>query len=395
VKIAIIHEVSYLNKPVYEYQDFAERLAALGHEITVFDFDEQNHGALTTQWISRTGLAQIHLISLPHAPIPVFGILWARYRFAKEFKQLLQGNAFDVILLYSVFINGTNTIDLAKQFGVPVIYRLLDAYHRLRKNPLQSWILRSGEKKIYSKATALLATNLRMQRYVKDLVGHNHAPCTILDHGVDTEHFSPLPPNQDLLRALGISENAIVGVFLGTTYSFSQLEGLITQMKAIRVKIPHFVLLIIGAGPSDAGIQEAIIANHTQHCVFTCGMIDYAHLPAYLSLAAIALCPFMINEITREIIPIKILQYLASGLPVISTPLPDVMSHFPQSVSGVIYSKDDGLDCFIDTLVHVLHDPAFKELGIKGRLYVSEHYSIQATMTQLESILMNPSLVLS
>ena len=321
--------------------------------------------------------------------------MWARYRFANKFKRLLQGNAFDVILLYSVFINGTSTIDLAKQFGIPVIYRLLDAYHRLRKNPLQSWILRSGEKKIYRKATALLATNLRMQRYVKELVGPNHAPCTILDHGVDTEHFSALPTNQDLLRALGIPENAIVGVFLGTTYSFSQLEGLITQMEAIRAKVPHFVLLIVGAGPSDAGIQEAIVANHAQHCVFTCGMIDYAHLPAYLSLAAIALCPFMINEITREIIPIKILQYLASGLPVISTPLSDVMSHFPQSVSGVIYSKDDGLDCFIDTLVHVLHDPAFKELGIKGRLYVSEHYSIQATMTQLESILMNPSLVLS
>ncbi|CAN1498112.1 RfaG Glycosyltransferase [Burkholderiaceae bacterium] len=395
MKIAIIHEVSYLNKPVYEYQDFAERLAALGHEITVLDFDEQNHGALTIQRTSKTGLAKINLISLPHVRIPIIGILWARYQFAKQFKHLLQGNAFDVILLYSVFINGTNTIDLAKQFGVPVIYRLLDAYHRLRKNPLQSWILRSGEKKIYRKATALLATNFRMQRYVKELVASNHAPCTILDHGVDTEHFRSLPPNQDLLRALGIPDNAIVSVFLGTTYSFSQLEALITQMETIRAKVPHFALLIVGAGPSDTAIQEAIVANHAQHCVFTCGMIDYAQLPAYLSLAAIALCPFTINEITREIIPIKILQYLASGLPVISTPLPDVMRHFPQLVSGVIYSKDDGLDCFIDTLVHVLHDPAFKELGIKGRLYVSEHYSIQATLTQLESILRNPSLVLS
>ena len=41
MKIAIIHEVSYLSKPVYEYQDFAERLASLGHEVTVFDFDEK------------------------------------------------------------------------------------------------------------------------------------------------------------------------------------------------------------------------------------------------------------------------------------------------------------------------------------------------------------------
>ena len=40
MKILWCHEVSYLDKPVYEYQDFPERLAARGHKVEVIDFSE-------------------------------------------------------------------------------------------------------------------------------------------------------------------------------------------------------------------------------------------------------------------------------------------------------------------------------------------------------------------
>ena len=275
MKIAIIHEVSYLSKPVYEYQDFAERLASLGHEVTVFDFDEHTYGPLTRKNVSKTGLASVKLVSLPHIPIPFLGILLARRYFAVEFKDHLRKNSFDVVFLYSVFINGTKTIDLCNAFGIPVIYRLLDAYHRLRKNPLQSLILRRGEKKIYQKSSALLAANISMQRYVGELVGPNHAPCSVLDPGVDTDHFRRLSPSSEILDSLGISRAAIVGVFLGTTYSFSRLDQFIGHIKLIREKVPNFVLLIVGAGELDGAIQKAIITNHLEKCVFTCGMIDY------------------------------------------------------------------------------------------------------------------------
>ena len=54
----------------------------------------------------------------------------------------------------------------------------------------------------------------------------------------------------------------------------------------------------------------------------------YAELPAYLGHWDVALMPFAINEATRFISPTKTPEYLAGGLPVVSTPITDVVRHY-------------------------------------------------------------------
>lgn len=55
------------------------------------------------------------------------------------------------------------------------------------------------------------------------------------------------------------------------------------------------------------------------------GMKAYDELPAYFSNWQAAWMPFAINEATRHISPTKTPEYLAAGLPVISTPVRDVV----------------------------------------------------------------------
>jgi glycosyltransferase involved in cell wall biosynthesis len=52
----------------------------------------------------------------------------------------------------------------------------------------------------------------------------------------------------------------------------------------------------------------------------------------------VALMPFALNEATRSISPTKTLEYLACGLPVVSTRVPDVVADF----TGVVDLQDDG-----------------------------------------------------
>lgn len=54
----------------------------------------------------------------------------------------------------------------------------------------------------------------------------------------------------------------------------------------------------------------------------------YEELPAYLSGWNVALMPFAINESTKFISPTKTPEYLAAGLPVISTPIRDVVKPY-------------------------------------------------------------------
>ena len=58
------------------------------------------------------------------------------------------------------------------------------------------------------------------------------------------------------------------------------------------------------------------------------GSRPYAELPAVMAGFDVALMPFAINDATRSISPTKTLEYLAAGLPVVSTRVPDVVSDY-------------------------------------------------------------------
>jgi glycosyltransferase involved in cell wall biosynthesis len=61
------------------------------------------------------------------------------------------------------------------------------------------------------------------------------------------------------------------------------------------------------------------------------GMKAYDELPAYLSGWDVALLPFARNDATRFISPTKTSEYLAAGLPVVSTPIRDVVRRYGES----------------------------------------------------------------
>ncbi|YCK79771.1 glycosyltransferase (plasmid) [Arthrobacter sp. D3-18] len=68
------------------------------------------------------------------------------------------------------------------------------------------------------------------------------------------------------------------------------------------------------------------------------GYTCYADLPAAMAALDVALMPFALNEATRSISPTKTLEYLAAGLPVVSTRVPDVVADF----TGLVHLHDDG-----------------------------------------------------
>jgi UDP-galactopyranose mutase len=55
------------------------------------------------------------------------------------------------------------------------------------------------------------------------------------------------------------------------------------------------------------------------------GMKQHAELPRYLASWDVGLMPFALNESTRYISPTKTPEYLAAGVPVVSTPVADVV----------------------------------------------------------------------
>jgi len=85
------------------------------------------------------------------------------------------------------------------------------------------------------------------------------------------------------------------------------------------------------------------------------GPKNYQELPSIIAQWDIALIPFLLNESTRFISPTKTPEYLAAGLPVISTPIRDVVN--PYGKNKLVSIGADGQD-FIVAAEQILADKA-------------------------------------
>jgi UDP-galactopyranose mutase len=110
---------------------------------------------------------------------------------------------------------------------------------------------------------------------------------------------------------------------------------LIAQAAALR---PEWQFIIIGP---VVKIDPATLPRLNN--IHYLGGKNYKELPQYLSGWDVALIPFAMNESTKFISPTKTPEYLAAGIPVISTPIKDVVSPYGDNKLVHIASTADQL----------------------------------------------------
>ncbi|GAC1567869.1 MAG: glycosyltransferase family 1 protein [Vulcanimicrobiaceae bacterium] len=99
-------------------------------------------------------------------------------------------------------------------------------------------------------------------------------------------------------------------------------------------------------------IDPGVLPRRTN--VHLTGQMPYATLPSLLAGFDVALMPFARNAATQNISPTKTPEYLAAGLPVVSTAIPDVIATY----GDVVTIADDPLAFARAALDAVRPDPA-------------------------------------
>jgi len=151
-------------------------------------------------------------------------------------------------------------------------------------------------------------------------------PNTILvTHGVDYEHFSRAV-REDLAVPEDVKDipHPIMG-FFGLIRDWVDLD-LLAEVARLR---PDWHIVLLGDSTVGLAPYRGIPNMHFL------GRRPYEQLPAYCKCFDVGLIPFKINDLTRAVNPIKLREYLAAGLPVVSTPLPEVKLY-----SGMVETAD-------------------------------------------------------
>jgi glycosyltransferase involved in cell wall biosynthesis len=94
------------------------------------------------------------------------------------------------------------------------------------------------------------------------------------------------------------------------------------MLEAVASRRPDWTFVLIG---------PCHVEKRSPNILLT-GRREYNELPAYLKAFDICMIPFVMNANTKNLNPTKLLEYFASGRPVISAPIPDVVDLYSHLV---------------------------------------------------------------
>lgn len=379
MNILIIHEIDWINKVIFEPHHLSELFSKNGHNVFVIDCpDAQNKNffsglktKITSNYSRIYDDASITLIHPPSILIKGLTRISHFITCKKTIKQTILKNKIDIIFLYGSVTNGIQTIQIAKELKIPVIFRLLDIAHGLVRIPILKNLAKKYESNVLSNATKVLTTTPDMTRYSIEM-GAKKESIEYFPLGINTANFKPIKRNTSFAKSLGIFSDDNVIVFVGTIYPFAGLLELISDFKKIEKHNHKIKLLIVGGGPSFNQLKKLVFTKKLESKIILTNFKPQKEIPKYISLADICINSFQINYLTNRIIPTKILEYFACGKPVLSTPLAGTKELLSNEKCGILYSDSkDFAKTLSDLLLNI---DKLEQLGKQACEYAQKNH---------------------
>src|SRR5262249_36446893 len=88
-------------------------------------------------------------------------------------------------------------------------------------------------------------------------------------------------------------------------------------IRALALARPNYSFVLIGKVDTDTEMIDGVPNVHL------IGKREYTALPMYCRGFDVAILPFVVNKLTLAANPLKLREYLAAGLPIVSTAIPE------------------------------------------------------------------------
>jgi len=202
-----------------------------------------------------------------------------------------------------------SSADLAGTIGERmVIYHCVDEFSEFTGTHKRA--IRWLERRLMQRADAVIVSSAPLLEAKR-----RYNPNTFLvTHGVEVEHFrAACHPSTVVPEDIARLPRPVMG-FYGLIADWVDL-GLVRKLALAR---PQWSFVLIGKCDTDTTPIQGLENVHL------IGRREYADLPAYCKGFDAAILPFVVNSLTLAANPLKLREYLAAGLPVVATDIPEI-----------------------------------------------------------------------
>ncbi len=190
-----------------------------------------------------------------------------------------------------------------------IVYYCVDEYTAF--SGVDPVALARAEARVLDRADLVIVSATRLQQTKRSPT----APTVLVRHGVDYDHFrTALNPGTQVPAEIAGLPHPVIGYFGLIASDWVDIPLLVQLARSF----PGGSLVLLGKATMDVSPLQA------EPNVYLLGRKPYESLPSYCKGFDVAVIPFPVTEVTLNANPLKAREYLAAGLPVVSTPIPEV-----------------------------------------------------------------------
>lgn len=181
--------------------------------------------------------------------------------------------------------------------------------------------------------------------------------------GADLEMFSPDRDGSEARKKLEIGVDERLVLYSGQLRACVYADQFVRAAAEILIQAPDVKFVVVGSGEHLPEVQRVARSCGIAESIRFTGMIPHEEVPEYLAAADIGVATFEDAETVRAKSPLKIAEYLASGLPVVGSAVGEV----PRMIgaAGIVVPPGD-YRAVADAVLRILTDP--DTMAVLGRV---------------------------
>lgn len=288
--------------------ELVNKFAKMGHKVTVVTPDVDWSGAKYEPNIESN--VEVIRVKVPSKDKIKIAARRCKKYLQKKGEEIGNKEKFDFVftIFHPFHLAPSAAVSCAMNLKIPSIVKIDDAVFEKASGikSIQRKIEKIMHSKTLMKSSHILVVNEETKKIVKNYYNVSGEKILIIPNGVNLSFFNKRKFNKKSI------------LFSGAMYGHRGIDVLLESAPNIIKKIPDVEFNLLGDGPEINNLKKIVKDKKIEKNVKFQGWIDRNKIPEKLSEASIGIGPLKLTTVTQNALPIKILEYMAAGLPIIA-----------------------------------------------------------------------------